>query len=118
MPQDWRSLFGETAGVARFSRWFNCPTNLDPDERVRVSFAGLRGTGHISMNGVSLKQVTTNDQSPTVEITAALQPRNRLEVELRFDPAASSSPGGLFGEIAIQIAVGQAAFDDVADAAQ
>jgi hypothetical protein len=103
MPADWQSLFGDTPGAARFCRWFHAPTNLDPDERVRLTWAGIGGEGTIALNGTVLQVLPMASTTATVDITAALQPRNRVEVMLRFDPTANSLPGGLFGEIALVI---------------
>ncbi|MDZ4685708.1 MAG: hypothetical protein SH850_11635 [Planctomycetaceae bacterium] len=111
MPQDWLSLFGVKAGVARYGRWFNCPTNLEPNERVWLSFAGIGGAGRISLNGQLLQEFTTDDHAIAVDLTAHLQPRNRVEIELAFDPATTVEQGGLFGEIAITI---ECESDDVA----
>jgi len=103
MPQDWRTLFGETSGVARYGRWFNCPTNLEPNERVWLSFARIGGAGRISLNGELLQEFTAEARAVAVDLTAALQPRNRVEIELEFNPATTVEQGGLFGEIAIMI---------------
>jgi hypothetical protein len=103
MPQNWQTLFGDTAGLARFSRWFHAPTHLDPDERVWLSFAGIGGTGQISLNGHSLQQVTNEESSVAVDLTDHLRPRNQVLIELTHNPATTVQPGGLFGQIALQI---------------
>ncbi|HUQ72318.1 MAG TPA: hypothetical protein VM165_22520 [Planctomycetaceae bacterium] len=103
MPQDWRALFGEKPGIARYGRWFNCPTNLEPDERVWLSFAGIGGSGQISLNSHTLQDVTTDHHAVAVDLTDHLQPRNRVEIELAFDPATTVEQGGVYGEIAIMI---------------
>jgi hypothetical protein len=103
MPQDWISLFSTTAGTARFIRWFHSPTNLDPDETVWLSLAGLGGTGTIAVNGIALKEFTTNETSFAVDVTAVLKLRNRLDIELRHDPVMDVGRGGLYGEIAVMI---------------
>jgi hypothetical protein len=103
MPQDWQTLFGETAGLARFSRWFHAPTNLDPDERVWLSLAGIGGDGHISLNGQPLQQVTNDESTVAVDLTDHLRPRNQVVIELTHNPATTVQPGGLFGQIALQI---------------
>uniref|UniRef100_A0A7C2K1G0 Glycosyl hydrolases family 2 sugar binding domain-containing protein n=1 Tax=Schlesneria paludicola TaxID=360056 RepID=A0A7C2K1G0_9PLAN len=103
MPQEWRTLFGSAAGQARFGRWFHCPTNLDPDERVWLVFAGIGGAGKITLNGEQLKEISGNTPAVAADLTNHLQPRNRVEVELAFDPAATAQQGGLFGEVALEI---------------
>lgn len=103
MPQDWISLFSTTAGTARFTRWFHSPTNLDPEETVWLSLVGIGGTGTVTMNGIALKEVTTNETSFAIDVTAVLKPRNRLDIELRYDPVRDVGRGGLYGEIAVMI---------------
>lgn len=102
-PLDWGALFGPTAGVARFARSFQAPTNLDADERVWLSFAGLGGEGQISLNSHVLQDVTAQSSSLAVDITERLQQRNRLEIELRFDPITALGRGGIYGEVALMI---------------
>ena len=96
-------LFGDTPGVARFGRWFHCPTNLEPGEQVLLHLAGVRGRGTVSLNGQQIQLLTPDADQMEIELTPLLRPRSRFEIELEFDPLASTEPGGLFGEIALLI---------------
>jgi hypothetical protein len=80
------------AGRVRFRRRFGSPTNLDPGERVWLTFGGVEGNWTASLNGVVL------GDGPEFEVTSLLQPRNELIVEI--DGPAT---GGLWGEVAMEV---------------
>jgi hypothetical protein len=104
MPATWQSLFGDAAGTARFRRRFNRPTNLDPDERVFLVFGGLAGWVRVSLNGAELGSLSAGHDPAEFDVTPRLAPRNTLDVEVTFDPAAvAGRPGGLWAPVALEI---------------
>lgn len=118
MPCDWRALFGERAGRARFTRVFHSPSGLEAGDSVRLVFAGVGGTLNAQLNGKllvpasvdALNSVSSGLGSPVeqpriaFEITSQLRGVNRLAVEVEFDPQAQTeSPGGLFEMVTIEI---------------
>jgi hypothetical protein len=103
MPREWTSLFGDRAGTARFTRGFNCPTNLDVTERVVVVFDGVGGSGEVRINDVALGEIAAEVDATAFDITSQLRKRNELVVELTFDPRKSVPPGGLYDVVALRI---------------
>lgn len=104
MPQDWRSLFGDCPGTAIFRRKFHKPTNLDPQERVELVFAQVRGKGQVSLNQSPLGSFESAGESIQFEITQALRSFNELLVQIEFDPtSAAGCPGGLYDVVRLEI---------------
>ena len=104
MPAAWQSLFGDAAGIARFRRRFNRPTNLDADERVFLVFDGLAGRASLSLNGDALGSVEAAACPAEFDVTPRLAARNTLTVEVVFDPAHHPGrPGGLWAPVALEI---------------
>ena len=111
MPCEWRLIFGERAGRARFARRFHQPTGLEPGDVVRLVFDGLGGAATFRLNDELLvppldraSAPTREPQSLAFEVTSLLRAANRLVVEIEFDPgAAPAERGGLFGPVAIDI---------------
>lgn len=105
LPADWRTLFGERAGRARFVRRFNRPTNLDADERVWIVLSDVGGPVTLRVNGEPVEPVPAVDPSKSnFDITSRLQPHNELEIEIEFDPSADpAAPGGLWRPVTIEI---------------
>jgi hypothetical protein len=102
MPADWASLFGERAGAVRWTRRFHEPTGLEPGDRVWLAFAGIGGTARITLDDEPLGLVT-DAENVRFEITDRLDLTNTLRVEITFDPANASGPGGLYGVLALEI---------------
>ncbi len=50
LPATWQECFADYRGGVRYLRHFNCPTNLEPHERVFVIFAEIGGTATVSLN--------------------------------------------------------------------
>ena len=104
MPQEWRSLFGDVGGCARFQRKFHRPTNLEPHERVFIVLTEARGTGSVKLNETPLGEFTANATEHKFDVTKALEPFNVLTVELTHCPSeAPDQSGGLYGVVAIEI---------------
>ena len=102
LPQSWKSLFGQTAGRAIFLRSFHRPTNLEARERVYLLFGGCGGRGSVFLNDVPLGELSS-DAGREFDVTDHLRQRNRLRVEIEFDPALSTSPGGISEAVALEI---------------
>jgi hypothetical protein len=100
MPCRWReSGLGEYAGRVRCRRRFGLPRQIDPHERIWLTFAGIEGVADFSLNRQLLGQAVRGPYPLEYEITALLQPRNELIVEV----AAPDGDGGLWGEVALEI---------------
>ncbi|MGE3316584.1 MAG: hypothetical protein AB7O26_15820, partial [Planctomycetaceae bacterium] len=51
MPAEWKSIFGEQAGIAQFTRRFHKPTGLEPRDSVWLLFDGIGGGATVRING-------------------------------------------------------------------
>lgn len=105
LPADWRTLFGDRAGRARFVRRFNRPTNLDVDERVYIVLANVGGAVTLRVNGEPVESAPAADRSACIfDITSRLQPHNELEIEIEFHPLQHpDAPGGVWQPVTIEI---------------
>lgn len=104
MPCEWRRIFGEAVGTARFRRKFHKPTNLESHEVVKIVMTEVRGAGVVSLNDNRLADFSSSGEAVEIEITPFLNPFNELSIELKFDPVVNSGvQGGLFGVTAIEI---------------
>lgn len=104
MPVHWRTAFGTAAGRVRFRRRFGLPTNLDPGERVCLAFDGIGGDAEVTLNDRPLIRLQSSEETVRIEITAQLQRRNELAVEVEFDPQQEADkPGGLWAPVALEI---------------
>jgi len=81
---------GQTIHARNFGR----PRTLDADERVWLVCKHVPGSSEIRVNGVWIGS-TSGAESFAADITAHLQPRNRVELTI-----GSSEP---LGEIALEI---------------
>jgi beta-mannosidase len=90
------------AGRARSTRRFNCPTNLEPHERVWLVFDGFDSDAEVTLNGQPLGRFAAGDCPREFEITSLLEPHNVVSVEAsrRADGA-----GSLAGEVRLEIGV-------------
>jgi beta-galactosidase/beta-glucuronidase len=114
MPGDWSADLGaDFLGRVRYTRRFNCPTNLEPRERVWLVFDGIDHEAQVTLNGQALAQFRGCRETHRVEITRALAPNNVLAVDVSlaaevFDDARirgqrAGGAGGLFGEVRLEI---------------
>lgn len=100
MPCRWReSALGEYAGRVRCRRRFGLPRQIDPHERIWLTFAGIDGVADFSLNRQPLDQAVRGPYPLEYEITSLLQPRNELIIEVE----AADGDGGLWGEVALEI---------------
>lgn len=116
IPADWGNSLGmDFRGRVRYTRPFHCPTGLQDKERVSLVIECLDAYGQVWLNDESLGNVDAKNLPFRTEITAQLQPRNFLTVEVELpmidadsDPLARPAgrdklPGGLIGEVRLEI---------------
>jgi Glycosyl hydrolase 2 galactose-binding domain-like len=113
VPGDWGQLLGaDFLGRVRYTRGFNLPTNLGPQERVWLVFDGVNERAQVALNGQPLGEFNHRDCPREFEITPLLLPHNRLTVEVclgadtvQHDSAGEQpfGAGGLVGEVRLEI---------------
>jgi hypothetical protein len=114
MPADWAQCFGKDfLGCVRYRRVFHGPTGLESGERAILVIEPPRSRGTISLNGKSLGHVVWGGPVFRYDITDQLQDRNQLEIVVdhplldgtihRDDDDFSQIPGGLVGEVRLEI---------------
>jgi hypothetical protein len=99
MPCRWDEggLSGFT-GRVRFRRRFGLPRQIDPHEHLWLTFAGVDGAADVWLNGRLLGR-HAGSEAFEFEVTGLLQARNELVVEVE----APGGPGGLWGEVALEV---------------
>ena len=114
MPADWSDLFGrDFFGRVRYRRMFQKLTGLESGERAFLVVEPPRSRGVISLSGKPLGEVVWGGPPARFDITDLLEDHNRLEIVVEhpvLDGAAtaddddfSQSPGGLVGEVRLEI---------------
>jgi beta-galactosidase/beta-glucuronidase len=117
VPGDWCAALGaDFVGTARYTRRFNCPTNLDPHERVWLALDAVDHQARVTLNGQPLGSLTGSLATARFDITAALAPHNTLSVDVSLPSALfadatvrgprAGHPGGLIGEVRLEIGPG------------
>jgi hypothetical protein len=110
MPADWSASFGPAfCGRVRYRRTFQKPTGLDSGERVWLVVEAPRSSGSVRLNDQSLGKVACDKAAGWFDITAQLQEHNRLEIIVDHPPkdvqtVDAAEPGGLVGEVRLEIA--------------
>ncbi len=98
LPCRWaESGLVDFAGRVLFRRRFGYPGRIDDYERVWLTFAGVEGEARAHLNGHFLGREDRPDGFE-YEVTALLQPRNELAVEV-----TGPATGGLWGEVALEV---------------
>jgi beta-galactosidase/beta-glucuronidase len=87
------------AGRVRFQRRFGYPGQIDAEERVWLTFAGVEGVADMRLNGHDLGQRDGALGPFEFEVTSLLQVRNELQVEVE----AAGDSGGLWGDVALEV---------------
>src|SRR4051794_4944409 len=55
MPADWKETLGQDfRGRVRYTRHFNCPTGLEPHDRVWLVLEGVDARGEVILNSARL----------------------------------------------------------------
>jgi hypothetical protein len=100
MPCRWREAgWVEFRGQVRCRRRFGYPGRIDAHERVWLTFAGVADSADIWLNGQLLGHRERSDCPFEFDVTAVLQARNELLVEV----ISADDRGGLEGEVALEI---------------
>ncbi len=94
-----------SVGGVRSTRKFNCPTNLDPDERVWLVCEAFQHPFKVALNDQSLGHVTAFRAAARYDVTSELRPHNlvAIVVELPHDADPPSGPHDLLGEVRLEI---------------
>jgi len=92
-------------GGVRSTRKFNCPTNLDPGERVWLVCEGYQHPFKVALNDQSLGHVAAFRAAARFDITAELRPHNLLAIVVELPPDAQppAGPHDLLGEVRLEI---------------
>jgi hypothetical protein len=94
----WSELAGGSQHL-RARRSFGFPGRIDAYERVWMTFGGLPAAARISLNGSILGRQENAETPFEFDVTALLQGRNELTVELLEPPIA----GAGWGEVAMEV---------------
>jgi len=115
VPGDWTELLGaDFLGRVRYTRAFNCPTNLDSGERVWLVCDGVDGAADFSLNDTSICTIAGADRSASCNVTTLLRPHNLLCADVNLLPVGHAQHvpraigragrgGGITGEVRLEI---------------
>lgn len=117
VPGDWAELLGaDFCGRVRYTRRFNCPTNLEPSERVWLVLEGIDHEAVATLNRQPLGRLRGGECPHRLEITPVLLPHNLLSLEVCLSPEVfgdaqargerAGRAGGLVGEVRLEIGRG------------
>ncbi len=114
VPGDWSDVLGgDFRGTVRYTRKFNCPTNLGADERVWLVMDGVDHRADVTFNGNPLcdllgLEFARADMTEgflahnTLVIDVTLLPEDHPDAPPRH-PGREGQPGGLIGEVRLEI---------------
>jgi hypothetical protein len=114
MPADWSALFGhDFLGRVTYRRLFQKLSGLESGERAFLVVEPPRSRGVISLSGKPLGEVVWGGPPARFDVTDLLADPNRLEIvvehpvldgtALADDDDFAQSPGGLLGEVRLEI---------------
>lgn len=116
MPCDWgASLGAEFRGRVRYERTFHWTAPRADGEELWLVFAGVDAAAQVVLNGEPLGRVEGRSTPYRFEIASRLAAQNRLIVEIECLPQLTAAeerrlrgdraglPGGLFGEVRLEI---------------
>jgi beta-mannosidase len=114
VPGDWQASLGaQFVGCVRYTRRFNCPTNLGPGDRVWLAFDGVDYQSQVTLNAQALGEVQGYGSTSRIEITSLLEPHNVLVLDISLPaivfndeqhrPGRAGQSGGLIGEVRLEI---------------
>ena len=96
-------------GFVRWNRKFHRPTNLSPQDRVKLVFTSVGGSGTVTLNEVPLGELTARPGIQSFDITNRMRGNDELIVELSPSHTPDSlQPSGAFVSVAIDIHSGTA----------
>jgi len=118
MPADWGATLGpDFRGRVRYVRRFGYPTGLEPHDRVWLVIDGADAMAAVRLNERLLGVVSGLHAPARFDVTSALKDRNRLvadvelpilsEVAEQARQARAGLPGGLVGEVRLEIESGE-----------
>jgi beta-galactosidase/beta-glucuronidase len=100
MPTNWGATLGpDFRGRVEYRRRFGCPTGITPAERVWLVCDSAEATVTFSLNGETLGSTQETDSSAEFDVSDRLRERNELLAVVE----SSSTPGGLTGEVRLEI---------------
>jgi beta-galactosidase/beta-glucuronidase len=114
VPGDWTDALGAGfRGRVRYTRRFNCPTNLGSAEQVWLVCDAVDQAADFSLNGKLLFTMSGGEPG-SCDITPHLQPHNELAVEVSLfpqghadraarPPQRAGKGGGIIGEVRLEI---------------
>ena len=120
VPGDWTELLGgDFLGRVRYTRAFNCPTNIAPNERVWLVCEGVDGGAEFSLNDMPIFTLAGADRPGSCDVTSHLRPHNRLTVDVSLLPPGHAQHlpraagragrgGGITGDVRLEIRRGDA----------
>ncbi len=100
LPSTWDAYGwrGFTGGVVRYRRRFGQPRTLEAHEQVWLCGDQVLGAVTVRLNDTVIAGQLAETAAIAIDITAALQPRNVLELDL-----ARATPGGILGLVLLEI---------------
>jgi len=97
-------------GRVRYRRGFACPSGLAPEVMVSLVVELAAATGDVRLNGSPVGVVRGGGGSARFDITARLQDRNELQIDVTRPPPATvdraAAAGGVLGEVRLEIQSG------------
>jgi hypothetical protein len=107
MPADWSESFGpEFFGRVRYSRHFNLPTGLEPNDKVFLVVEPPRSRAQVRLNGQALGELRFGGPAARFDVARLLAVKNSLEIEVEHpepDDGSRGATGGLVGEVRLEI---------------
>ncbi len=94
LPCDWgKPPWGDFFGRARFTRTFNWPEPLEPNERLALVFEVGNACVSAELNGQTLLQFGDINKPVRVDVTDRIKINNRLAIDVRrVNPKARDDP--------------------------
>jgi hypothetical protein len=101
MPCDWAATLGASfRGRVMYQRHFGRPTGLEAGDRVDLVIDSVHTHATLRLNGQPIGR-PFSAQGTRIDVTTALAERNLLEIVVEH--LAGDEPGGLTGEVRLEI---------------
>ena len=98
LRQPWQTE--RASDSIRFTRGFNRPTGLDPQESLWLVIESTAASGTASLNNSLLGSVVADRQETSFDITPQLENRNNITIELNL---ADNEPPPVLGEVRLEV---------------
>ncbi len=106
MPGDWSEPLGaDFRGTVRYRRTFHMPTGLEEGQQVWLAIDCVDSNATVTLNSTSLGSLALNTETGESwrhEIQDSLLPTSELIIDVTH-PAQAPGPGGLTGEVRLEI---------------